>query len=95
MGVEQRNFSSDDALYVGPRRGCCSALHSAEVTISSKQAAAAMLMRWRLVRLRLLLRVVSARLHDYAVAEFCPKIGSTAGLQWCRFHVSLWGRVEA
>ena len=37
MGVEQRNFSSDDALYVGPRRGCCSALHSAEVTISSKQ----------------------------------------------------------
>ena len=41
--------------------------------------------------MRLLLRVVSACLYDYAVAEFCPKIGSTAGLRWCRFHVSLWG----
>ena len=41
--------------------------------------------------MRLLLRVVSACLYDYAVAEFCPKIGSTADLRWCRFHDSLWG----
>ena len=41
--------------------------------------------------MHLLLRVLRACLGDYAVAEFCPKIGSTADLRWCRFHDSLWG----